>query len=43
MLPWLQQGNALVAVGALHLPGDEGIVNLLGQRGYRVIPVLANQ
>ncbi len=32
----LRQGKAFVAVGALHLPGEEGILNLLAQRGYRL-------
>ena len=36
MQPYLRQGKAFVAVGALHLPGDEGLLNLLEQRGYRV-------
>ncbi len=37
MLPRLQEGNAFIAVGALHLPGADGLLNLLVQRGYRVI------
>ena len=32
----LAEGNALVVVGALHFPGDGGIVDLLQQRGFRV-------
>jgi len=36
MEPWLKQGGAFVAVGALHLPGEEGLVNLLRERGYSV-------
>ncbi|WP_193368644.1 TraB/GumN family protein [Pelagibius marinus] len=36
MVPLLEQGRAFVAVGALHLPGEEGILSLLQQRGYRV-------
>ncbi len=28
------------AVGALHLPGKEGVINLLRQRGYEVKPVV---
>ena len=37
--PLLDQGNALIAVGALHLPGDEGILALLEEKGYLVSPV----
>lgn len=28
------EGNAFVAIGALHLPGDDGVLHLLEQRGY---------
>lgn len=39
MQPRLQEGNAFIAVGALHLPGDQGLLKLLVQAGYRVSPV----
>ncbi|MEL7271894.1 MAG: TraB/GumN family protein [Pseudomonadota bacterium] len=29
-------GNAFIAVGALHLPGEKGLLNLLAQRGYSI-------
>jgi uncharacterized protein YbaP (TraB family) len=32
----LEEGDAFIAVGALHLPGTEGILNLLVKQGYRV-------
>jgi len=35
----LRQGNAFVAVGALHLPGSHGILQLLTDEGYRVTRV----
>jgi uncharacterized protein YbaP (TraB family) len=35
----LAEGGVLVAVGALHLPGERGILNLLAGRGYRISPV----
>lgn len=35
----LKEGKAFIAVGAMHLPGDEGVLNLLTQRGYRVTAV----
>jgi uncharacterized protein YbaP (TraB family) len=36
MQPYLKQGKAFVAVGALHLPGEQGLLKLLEQRGYSV-------
>lgn len=41
ILPAKMQATPLfVAVGALHLPGDTGILNLLRQKGYQVEAVL---
>ncbi|MEM6462723.1 MAG: TraB/GumN family protein [Pseudomonadota bacterium] len=37
--PMLESGNAFIAVGALHLPGEEGLVALLRDAGYTVTPV----
>jgi uncharacterized protein len=34
--PLLDKGGAFIAVGALHLPGDMGLVNLYRQAGYKV-------
>ncbi|WP_340151773.1 TraB/GumN family protein [uncultured Sneathiella sp.] len=36
MLPELQRGNAFVGIGALHLPGDEGVLSLLEKLGYEI-------
>lgn len=32
----LQKGNAFIAIGALHLPGEKGVLQLLKQRAYVV-------
>jgi uncharacterized protein YbaP (TraB family) len=37
--PLLQDGNAFIAVGALHLIGTEGLVALLRERGYTVTAI----
>jgi uncharacterized protein YbaP (TraB family) len=34
ILPYLEQGNVFVAIGALHLAGPTGLVNQLRTRGY---------
>ena len=37
---YIQAGNALfAAVGSAHLPGDEGVIEILRKRGYSVRPV----
>jgi hypothetical protein len=39
IVPRLDAGGAFVAVGALHLYGDRGILSLLRQQGYRITRV----
>lgn len=36
----LNDGNTFIAVGALHLPGEDGILKLLEKEGYIITPVL---
>ena len=35
-LPWLEKGGVFLAVGALHLPGENGMVALLQKAGFTV-------
>ncbi|NBB92715.1 MAG: TraB/GumN family protein [Gammaproteobacteria bacterium] len=37
--PWLEEGGLIIAVGALHLPGEAGLLSLLRESGWRVEPV----
>lgn len=37
--PHLEKGGVFMAVGALHLPGDEGVIELLRQKGFTLSPV----
>ncbi|MEK1929112.1 MAG: TraB/GumN family protein [Pararhizobium sp.] len=32
--PLLEEGNAFIAVGALHLIGEKGLVELIRKQGY---------
>lgn len=36
IIPYLQQGNSFIAVGALHLGGHQGLLSLLKNKGYKV-------
>ncbi len=36
MIPHLSRGNAFIAVGILHLTGNDSVIKLLRQRGYQV-------
>jgi hypothetical protein len=37
--PLLNKGNTFIAVGALHLPGEKGLIQLLEKEGYTLSPV----
>jgi uncharacterized protein YbaP (TraB family) len=39
LMPLLEKGGVFAAVGALHLPGDDGILSLLRRQGLRVSSV----
>ena len=32
----LGEGGAFIAIDALHLPGETGLLNLLAAQGYRI-------
>lgn len=34
--PLIAKGGVFIAVGALHLPGQKGLLNILAQRGYTI-------
>ncbi|MCX8999229.1 TraB/GumN family protein [Rhizobiaceae bacterium BDR2-2] len=36
--PILEKGNVFIAVGALHLPGEDGVVALLEKKGFTLTP-----
>ncbi len=38
---WLAEGGLLIAVGALHLPGEGGLIDLLESAGYQLKPLTA--
>lgn len=38
--PLLEKGNAFIAVGALHLPGEKGLASLIAGAGFTVTPML---
>jgi hypothetical protein len=39
MIPQIEEGDAFIAVGALHLAGASGLILQLSKRGYRLTPV----
>ncbi len=39
LLPILETDRVFVAVGALHLPGNTGLIQLLRDRGYELQPL----
>jgi len=39
LLPYLKDNSVFVAVGALHLPGDDGLLGLLRKNGYELKPL----
>ncbi|PZO81863.1 MAG: polysaccharide biosynthesis protein GumN [Mesorhizobium amorphae] len=38
-VPLIEAGGAFIAVGALHLPGEKGLVSLLREKGYAIAAV----
>ncbi len=42
MIPLMQSGSTFTAVGTAHLPGKDGILDLLRKKGYKVSKVAVN-
>jgi hypothetical protein len=40
VLPRLAEGTVFIAVGALHLPGESGLIRGLRREGYDLAPLL---
>lgn len=38
MVPYLEQGNSFIAIGALHLSGPNGLLSILRKQGYHTSP-----
>ena len=38
-LPYLEKGGVFVAVGALHLPGESGLLNAYSKAGYKITAI----
>jgi uncharacterized protein YbaP (TraB family) len=41
LIPLMKQQSVFCAVGALHLPGETGLINSLRKKGYQVTPVMS--
>lgn len=42
-MPGIMEGKTILfAVGAGHLPGEQGVINLLREKGYKVSPLANN-
>lgn len=39
MQSMLEEGSAFIAIGAMHLPGNEGVLSLLEKNNYKITPV----
>lgn len=43
MIPLMRNGATFTAVGAAHLPGEEGLIDLLRRKGFTVTPVVSDR
>lgn len=43
MFEMIQKQSTFIAVGALHLPGEDGLIQLLTDKGYKLSPILMGQ